>query len=174
MDPISAFIGAAGLATSIFGGMKQVDAAKKTSAAQQQIAQLEIQADAQRRQAMELDSSRKSMEVLRNSQRARAISETSAVSSGSQFGSGFAGAQGQISGQSGVNLLGIAQNTKIGENLFDISSQVSQQRMNIAQYSSEAATGAGLSSLGKSIMGGQKDLTGLAQTGMKFAGNMFG
>lgn len=178
MDPISMFIGAAGLATSIIGGMKQTAAAKQQAAAQQQIANLEIDADKQRRQAMELDSQRKSMEVLRNSQRARAISLTAAVSSGSQFGSGYAGAQGQISGQSGVNLLGISQNTTIGENLFDISSSISGQRMKMAQASSDMATGAGISAIGKSISGSQGPLGNLATTGMGFfgsgAGSSFG
>lgn len=174
MDPISAFRGAAGLATSIIGGMKQTAAAKQEAAAKMQIANLEIDADKQRRQAMELDSSRKSMEVLRNSQRARAISLTASVSSGSQFGSGYAGAQGQISGQSGTNLLSIAQNTQIGENLFDISSQISGQRMKIAQASSDMATGAGISAIGKSISGAQGPLGNLATTGLDFFGGSSG
>src|SRR6185503_4400068 len=63
----------------------------------------------QKQKAMELDARRQQLEVIRNQQRGRALSLTTGVSQG---GSGFVGgssarggAQGQISGQTGVNLL---------------------------------------------------------------------
>lgn len=166
MDPISAFVTAASVATSIFGGMKQASAANKEAQAQQQIAGLEIQADQQRRQAMELDASRKSMEVLRNSQRARATALTNATSSGSQFGSGLQGGYGQIGGSTGFNLLGISQNKTIGENLFNINDQIDQQRMLYAQASGQMATGQGISSIGSMLGQNNTGLTNLVKTGM--------
>lgn len=164
MDPISGIIAAAGIATSIFGGSKSASGAKMQYQAQLQEAQLEQQADAQRRQAMELDANRKNMEVLRNSQRARSQALENATSQGAQFGSGLQGGYGQVSGQSNTNLLGIGQDLKIGENLFDINGQINQQKMLYAQGGQMVNEGNAISSIGKTISGSAGTLAGFGQT----------
>jgi hypothetical protein len=58
-----------------------------------------------------------------------------ATGAGAQFGSGLQGAYGQISGQSGVNLLGIRQNLELGRNIFDINAGISQQQIAAQQNS---------------------------------------
>src|SRR5258705_1063150 len=104
MDPISASLMAVGLGMQIFGGISAANAQKQIAQSSARVAGLEQQADAQRRQQMELDANRKQMEVFRNNQRARAQALNNATSSGSQFGSGLQGGYGQISGMSGTNL----------------------------------------------------------------------
>jgi len=153
MDPITGGLAAVGLISSIFGGIEKYDAAKQTAAAQSQIAGLETQQDAVRRQAMEVGARRQQMEVLRNQQRARSLALNNATSQGAQFGSGLQGGYGQIEGQSGVNLLGISQNLQAGEQMFGLNAQINTQKMNIAGASSTAAMGAGFSSLGSGILG---------------------
>jgi hypothetical protein len=152
----------------LYGGMQAAKTQAAISAHSMNIAAYEKQADYQRRQAMELDSQRKSMEVLRNAQRARSLATQAAVGQGAQFGSGLQGGYGQISGQSGYNLLGINQNTKIGENLFDINANISDEKIKIAQLGGDLAKYQGLSSLGKSLGGAIPTLSKFAQG---FGGN---
>lgn len=138
---------AAGTAFQTFGAMDAANAQKNMTA-------LEMQAEAQRRKAMELDARRRTMEIIRQQQRARATSLTVANAQGAQFGSGLGGAYGQIGGQTGINLLGTSQNLEIGRNIFDINSQISQQRMAMADAQSMMAFGQGLQSLGGSFLQG--------------------
>lgn len=105
--------------------------------------QQEMAIQQQRRQAMELDASRKQKEVIRNQQRARSLALTTATAQGASRGSGLQGGYGQISGQSGVNALGIQQNLQIGRNIFDYNYQISQNRIAASeletQYSNDRA-----------------------------------
>ena len=163
MDPLTAAISLAGIGLQAFGASKSYSGAQQANAAQQQIVGLEQQENAQRQQQMELDASRKSMEVLRNSQRARAQALSAATNQGAQLGSGLQGGYGQISGQSGRNLLGIAQDKQIGENIFSMDAQISQQRLIASQGQSTEITGSAISGLGKDIMGAGPALGKLSQ-----------
>lgn len=158
-------VGAA-LGLSALGTFEQYSGAKKSATANaaiaqqnQQIAQEEQQADAVRRQAMEVDARRRSLETVRNAQRANATSLTNATSQGAQYGSGLQGGYGQISGQANTSLQGIQQQLDFGNQLFDINSGINQNKYNIfgyggqvAQGASQSAMGAGLSSLGGTLL----------------------
>ena len=153
-------LGIAGMSEQNQGNSIQLQAAKQKADAEKQIANLEIQQDAVRQKAMEISARRQSMETLRNQQRARAMALTNASSQGAQFGSGLAGGYGQISGQSGVNLLGVSQALGAGQQMFGLNNQINQQKMGIAdastlaaQGASQIATGQGLSKLGSSLSG---------------------
>lgn len=150
--PIGAGIGAAvGLGFGLFGAISGAHAQNQISQAQSQEAQLEAQQNNVRQQAMELSANRSRMELVRNSQRARALALNSATGQGAQFGSGLQGGYGQISGMSGTNLVGINQNTQLGEQMFGLSDQINQQKLRISQLGGQAATAQGFSSLGKSL-----------------------
>jgi hypothetical protein len=88
----------------------------------------QFQMEAERQKAMELDAKRQQREIIRNQQRARSIALASATAQGARFGSGLQGGYGQISGQSNVNALGIQQNLDIGRNMFNLNSQLANQR----------------------------------------------
>ncbi len=152
--PVGMAVGAAaGLGLSIFGGMQQYSSAKKQFGVQQNIFGLEQQAEAQRKQMMELNANRMSMEVVRNQQRARSLALSNSTSQGAQFGSGLQGGYGQISGQSGVGLLGISQQLGAGENLFGINKDIMGQRQQYSNLGSQAYTGSMISNLGGTIGG---------------------
>lgn len=138
----------------VAGTIGSVSAAHQQAEAQQNITQDELKVEAQRQQAMELDARRKQMEIIRTNQRARAMALTTATSQGAATpgSSVLAGAYGQASGQSGVNMLGVNQNLEIGQNIFGLNSQISQQKIAMSQAQSSAATYSGLSSLGGSLM----------------------
>lgn len=124
-------LAAAGTATTVVSAHNQANASKE--------------AEAQRKKAMELDARRRSMEILRNQQRARALALTNATGQGAAEGSGLQGGYGQIAGATNDNLLGISQNLQIGRNIFDAN-------MRATEAGAWMATGQGLSSLGSSLM----------------------
>jgi hypothetical protein len=130
-----------GVSESSQGAQAKYDAQKK-------IAALEMQADAQRRQAMEISARRNML---------------NATSQGAQFGSGVAGGKGTVAGEAGQQMLGVSQNLQIGENMFDINNQINIQKMNEADAESKIAQGQGMSSMfgaiGKAIPDVMKLLT---------------
>lgn len=163
---------AASMAMQLFGGQKAASASKQQAQLSSQNAQYEMQIDQQRRQAMELDAQRKSIDVVRNAQRARSIALTDAASSGSQFGSGLQGGYGQIAGQSGFNLLGINQNRQIGESIFGYNQQIDLNKIRMASLGSQIASGEGEMSLGKSLGSSIGPLSNLGIAGANAGGKV--
>jgi hypothetical protein len=150
---------AVGAYNSYEAAKDQAEASKQAAAASMRIAGFERDIEAKKFRAMELDASRRSLEQVRQAQRARALALSIGTAQGAGKGSGLEGAFGQISGQSGVNQLGIFQNLELGRNIFDLNAQISQQKMFIADAQgraadagTQAALGAGLSSVGSSLI----------------------
>jgi hypothetical protein len=81
---------------------------------------------------MEVDARRQQLEIIRNQQRGRALGLTTATAQGAQRGSGLQGGYGQISGQTGVNLLGVQQNLQAGRNIFDANSNITDLNSQMA------------------------------------------
>ena len=145
-----------GLASTIFGGVTAMQGAQKQYGISQQMVATEQQAEAQRKQMMELNARRQSMEVVRNQQRARSLALSNSTSQGAQFGSGVQGGYGQISGQSGTGLLGINQQLGAGENLFAINSQLMGLRQQYAAAGSQTYTGTAMAGMGQAIGGAMR------------------
>lgn len=146
---------AAGIATQAYGASKQYEASKEQAAASKAIYGDEIQQDALRRQAMELSADRQSKEIVRNAQRARAMSLNATTTQGGQTGnvsSALGGSYGQESGQTNTNLLGLYQNLQLGRNMFDLNSLINQQKMVMADASSKMALGQGISGIGGGLV----------------------
>lgn len=150
-------IGAIGLGLGAAGAITGTIGAFRTAGAQRNIAELEAKIEAQRKQAMELDARRRSIEVVRNQQRASALGLTAATAQGAQSagvaGSGYYGGQAQVLGQSNFNLLGISQNLEIGRNIFDLNAKISKEKMNIADSQTLTALGQGLMGFGGALTG---------------------
>jgi len=170
MAAISTAIAVAGLGLAAAGAYNSYQGAKGQAAAQERMTQVEMQQEKVRQQAMELSAKRQQMEVLRNSQRARSVALSNANSQGAQFGSGLAGGYGQISGQTGVNLLGINQNLEFGEQMFNLNNQLSQAKISYAQAGTQSSLGSGLSSLGGTLIGNASTLGNISK-GFGFGAN---
>lgn len=164
MDPISALIAGGGMAMQAYSAYSSAQAAKEQAKYSAANAGLEMQQDQVRRQAMELNAHRQSMEVLRNAQRARAVGLNNATTSGSQLGSGVQGGYGQISGQSGVNLLGINQNLQMGEQMFDLNAQISQNKIAMAKAGGNLATSQAVGSFGKGLAGSYGPMSAMSKS----------
>lgn len=90
------------------------------------------QSDDLRRNAANLDASRRQREEIRKGISARAQATSAAINQGAgdAGSSALGGASGTISGRIGNNLMGIFQNQEIGNKLFDVNKAISQNYMN--------------------------------------------
>jgi hypothetical protein len=152
----------AGIGLSLFGASESSKGAQAKYDAQKKIAGLEIQADAQRRQAMEISARRNMLQTVRNAQQAQAQALANATSQGAQFSSGLAGGKGTVSGEAGTQMLGVSQNLQIGEKMFDINDQINMQKMAESDAESQISKGQGESAFGGALMKGIPDLMKLA------------
>ena len=172
MDPISDILGVVGLGMSLFGSSKQSDIAEKESAVSRNIAAEEQQQNDLRRQSMEMSSRRSQMENLRNAQRARAQGIAAGTNQGAQFGSGMAGALAQNKAQETWNSQGLGQSLALGRQNFDITAQISQNKMQMASLQGDMASAQAWSSLGGSVMKAAPMLGSFGQSAMSFGSNM--
>lgn len=124
---ITAAAAVAGAATSVFGTIKQAEAQKTASRASQQ-------AEALRKQQMELDSRRRMNQLMRASATARARSIAAASARGATFSSAAEGGLGSIQSQTGFNVLSEAENLDIGRDIFDANATFSQAKASAANY----------------------------------------
>lgn len=173
MAAITAALAVAGVGLSAAGAYSSYQGAKGQASASKEMAAIELRQEAVRKQAMELQAKRQTMEIVRTQQRARSLALTTANAQGAAQGSGLMGGYGQISGQTGVNLLGISQNLEFGEQMFALNSQLSQQKMNYADAGSKMALGSGLSSLGGSLLNNLGPINSLSK-GFGSGANSFG
>lgn len=152
----------AGVGLAGAGYMQQKSAAKEQAKFQQQQIAEQQKQEAIRQRAMELDGRRRSLEAVRQQQRARALALATTTAQGASQGSGLMGAYGQISGQSNTNLLGIQQQLGFGREMFASNQLMSQARMGYADASSNYAAGAGLMSLGGAVISSLGPLSNLS------------
>lgn len=140
-------LGAIGLAGSIFGTLDSMQGANQKSAAQQQIARLEMQQDQVRKQAMEMSARRQQLQTVRTAQQSRAMALSAAVGQGAQFSSSAQSGQAQTAAQSAYAQQGVSQNLQFGEQMFALDNSIDQQKLLEAQAETKTSTGAGISSL---------------------------
>lgn len=153
MEPFSTVLMAgAGIALQGFGMASSYDAAKRQTAAQRQQIEAEKKIEAQKRQAMELSNRRQQVENFRNAQRMRAVALTNATSQGASSGSGLQGGYGQIANQANWNALGMSQNLEIGRNIFGLNSQISDQKISMAEAQRDMQFGNSLTQLGGQLV----------------------
>lgn len=152
MDPISLGLGIAGLGMSLFGGIKGAQVAGQQAEVSQDEARQEQNINNKKQQQMNLEASRQQTENYRNIQRARAQGVNAAVQGGAQFGSGLSGGQAQARDQGGVNSLGISQNLQFGNTIAGYTNTISGDKMQMASLGGQAATDAGIASLGGALM----------------------
>jgi hypothetical protein len=149
---VGAGIGLAGLGIEALGTMEQSSAAKDVTQADINIAGIQQKENAQRQLAMQINARRQQTQQIRDAQLKQSQGLASATSQGAQFGSGLSGGQAQIAGQANYNLQGINQNLQIGNTLFDLSNQQSQQQIAKFQAQSAQASASGLSSIGGDLL----------------------
>jgi hypothetical protein len=138
-------IAAAGTGAQMYASAQQAKAQKKSIAIQQKAEEL-------REKQMNLDSMRKKREQIRQAQVAQAQALSTATNQGAQASSGLEGAMGQISGQSGVNVLGINQNQELGAAMFQNNRDLLASRGREADAGTLGIAAQGLSSLGGAMV----------------------
>lgn len=138
----------AGVGMGVAGYAQQRKAASDMQSSQNDMVQNMQAAEAQRKQAMELDARRRQMELIRQGNVARATSLASATAGGDAFGSGLQGAYGNIEGGMNTGLTGVSQNLQIGRNIFGINSNITQDRLAYSNAQGSMYAGQGMMSLG--------------------------
>jgi hypothetical protein len=151
-----------GVGLTAYGMYEQTQAAQTNYAAQQQATAAEQRNEAVRRRAMEFDAKRRQLEAIRNMQRARSVALANATNQGAGQGSGLQGGFGQISGQTGDVIEGIRGNLAFGRETFGNNIDLSNARLAMAAAGTQASFGAGLSSLGGSIISSLPAISGLS------------
>lgn len=148
MAAVSSIIAAVGVAAAVAGTGAQLYGSMQQAEAQKRNAALSQAAESQRKRAMDLDSSRKQLGIVREQQMMRSQALANATSQGAQFGSGLQGGYGQIQGQGGEALAGAQQNQEIGTTLFNINAQKGRNDQQISSAGTAASFGSGISTLG--------------------------
>lgn len=170
MAAISTVIAGVGLGLSAAGTFGSFSASKDANAAQQAMIAAQQEQERLRKRAMMLDAKRKSMEMLRAQQRARALALTNATAQGANAGSGLQGGYGQIGGQTGFNLSGLESNVLFGKQMFGINETISGLQGQYADARSSQATWQGIGSLGTQLMGSASTIGNIFGGGASAAG----
>jgi hypothetical protein len=149
---ITSIIAGIGLAAGAIGSGVQAYGAIQQGEAQRKASRLSQMAEAQRQRGMELDSERKQYSIIREQQMQRANAIAAATSQGAQFGSGLSGGEAQIAGASNSNLLGVNQNTELGQNMFSINQRKGAADRDASAAGTMGSIGSGLSTLGRAVV----------------------
>lgn len=152
MDPLSLGLGIAGFGLKLFGGLFGSSASDKAYDAQVKIQQENMRAQGIKQQAMILASRRQQLDIIRNSQRARALALNAATNQGAQFGSGLQGGYDQIFGHTAENLLGNQQSLEMGGKLSTLNSNISGYNTQLSQAQTDISNAQGMMSLGNSLI----------------------
>jgi hypothetical protein len=123
MDPISLGMGAVSVGSSLFSAFGGSKSSKPNPQMQMMEMLLASRQNALRQQQMNLDAQRRKRDIIRSAQVAAANAEAAANASGAGVSSGVEGARASISGQAGVNILGVSQNQEIGNQMFALDNQ---------------------------------------------------
>lgn len=152
MAAITTALALGGLALGAVGTAMQFQGQSQAHDAQLQNIALQQQEEQKRQQAMELDATRRTREMVRQGIAARSMSLTAATAQGANLGSAVPGAYGGIQGRTGVNTLGVGQNLQIGRELFGIKAEETANAISGSNASAMAGFGVGLSSLGGGLV----------------------
>lgn len=144
-------VGVAGIGVSLYGSSKQADAQKEALGFQKEQAALQQQQN-------QVNATRQQRQMIREGIVARATAEAVSTNQGSQLGSGLEGALAQSSAQVGENVGAVGQNLAFGQASLSIKNKTSDAYARAADAGTVAAFGAGMSSLGGSLLKGQSQI----------------
>lgn len=145
-----------GMIGSIFGSSAYNES-------QQRIAQLQMEQNNVRKQAMEVNARRQQTENLRNTQLQRSMAINSATAQGAQFGTGLQGGIAQVNNTGMWNNLGINQSLMSGRQMFALDDQINIQKQNAANAQTQMSMFQGMSSFGASLTGAAGTFGKMAQ-----------
>lgn len=154
----------------------------------------QLQVEAQRKKQMDLEYKRGQIQTVRDWQKASAMSLVTATSQGVGTGSNSSALAGSLAGEVAAGRftqLGNNQNYQIGNDIFALNNQISQDRIGMAnaqtrygiagvegqtrmaEAQSRASTGAAMMSLGGSMISAAGTFGNVAKTASSGFGNMF-
>lgn len=151
-DPVSLGISAVGVGLQLYSGFKQSEQSKEIAQLSQQKAAEEQAINRIKLQQMEVEGRRMQLETIRNTQRARALSLSSAVTQGAEFGTGLLGGQAEIQNKGAWNLQGVDFGLMFGRDIAARNDNISALNARIAGVSGEMAESNSYGSLGGALI----------------------
>jgi hypothetical protein len=172
---------AAGLATTLFGTTKSVDASQQAAGisgqiygVEGQIVGVEQQENYQKYLAMLYGSKRQEMENLRKTQQSVASISSNAVNAGAQFGSEPNVGKGAAVAGGAFNSGGLLQSIQTGTAMYGLSNQITGLQETEAGYKSQLATAQGNIAAGQGIASFGSALTGASGPLGRLGGSLVG
>lgn len=150
--PIATAIAIAGIGLAGYGLFSGSQNAKKAAGIQKQILAQQQNIEEEKRKAMELDASRRTLETFRNVQRTKSVAQANAVAQGANSSSGLLGGYAQAQGEGNYGLLGIGQNLQIGRSIFDFNKQITGLKQQLADVNASMQVDQGITSLGSAMI----------------------
>lgn len=166
MAALTSILGGLGLAASLGGAVMGARGGGNSS----EIANISLAENSLRMQQAQLDAERRKRDVIRQAQVATATVENNAANSGGLNSSAAVGATSAISGQAGVNTLGIEQNLQFAQQLFMLNNARGQALWN---NSRSQARSAGINSLAQAFSKSAGGIGKLAEYGWGKLGGLF-
>lgn len=163
MDPISIALGVAGLGMNLMGGLGQSNISSQMAGLSRANAGIQLQQEGVRRTYMEMVNRRSQVEQVRNAQRMRSQALSASVSDGAQYGSGVQGGMYGVTAQGAFNTQGLRNSLQLGEQNFDLNSQIDANRMQMSSLGSSAAMYQGLSGFGGAMFGASTKIGNMFQ-----------
>lgn len=152
MAAMSSLLLAGGLGLGLAGTGMQFMGLQAQAKAQKSVVAANIAGEQTRQSAMKLDATRRTREMVRQSIVARGAAENEAANSGTQYGSGLPGTTGQISNQSQYNIAGVQGQATLGETASKYNMEGLYAGGRASEAGTSAAMGAGITSLGGSLI----------------------
>lgn len=157
---------AIGTAAQVVGTVAGVAGSFQQAAGQRKAQNAQKYQEVIRQRAMETESRRTQLELVRNQQiaRATALANTTASGASAEGSSAMGGAEGTIAGTFGRGIQADQSNLTFGQMQFAANRRVAQGQAMAAQGGTLASAGAGLSSLGGIFVNNAQRIDRVGQT----------
>ncbi len=165
MDFISLGLGAASVGSSLLGSFGGGGGSKVDPNLSMFSLMNSLQENTLRRRQMNLDAMRRKRDIIRQAQIATARSESAAANQGALFSSPVEGARASVSGEAGVQTLGISQNQEIGNSLFDLANQKAMIDFQMSKQSNKVSSSEKFNAIGNTLSKNQDTLSKVANFG---------
>lgn len=162
-NPVALAAAGVGIGLSIYSGLKEAGIQQQEAKVSEEIGADEQAINTQRQILANFTYERQKTEALRKVQQGRSLARAAGTQAGAYGGagatsSGVSGGEAQATAEGAFNIQGIDTNQLISSNIYGITSDINQKKIQMAQLGGEAAGYAGLGSIGQGLTGGAMSL----------------
>lgn len=171
---ITASLAVVGTGVAVKGYLDQQKAGEASAKASAEIEAASRRAEELRKQQLLLETRRRQRDAIRQGIIAKARAVSNATQQGAGQSSGLEGGLAQISGVVGQNVLGTSENAQIGLGIFDANADRASAESRLGIARTDAQTGAGLYSLGTSLVSAAPTISSVGASLVSRTGSAIG